>query len=188
MYVNLMQRPRFTTTVVMRTGADVGTVTAAARRVLHDLAPDVPPRFRTFAQIYAASLGARRFNLTLVGVFAGTALILAVAGIYGVMAYNVTRRRREIGVRIALGATTGDVLRNILGQGLVTIAIGVVAGVLGALALTRWLQSMLFDVTPTDPLAFAAVVAVLVGVATLACYVPARRGTRVNPVEALRQE
>ena len=188
MYVNLMQRPRFTTTVVMRTGADAGTVTAAARRVLHDLAPDVPPRFRTFAQIYAASLGARRFNLTLVGVFAGTALVLAVAGIYGVMAYNVTRRRREIGVRIALGATTGDVLRNILGQGLVTIAIGVIAGVLGALALTRWLQSMLFDVTPTDPLAFAAVVAVLVVAAALACYVPARRGTRVNPVEALRQE
>jgi predicted permease len=188
MYVNLMQRPRFTTTVVMRTGADVGTVTAAARRVLHDLAPDVPPRFRTFAQIYAASLGARRFNLTLVGAFAGTALILAVAGIYGVMAYNVTRRRREIGVRIALGATTGDVLRNILGQGLVTITFGVVAGVLGALALTRWLQSMLFDVTPTDPMAFAAVVTVLVFAATLACYVPARRGTRVNPVEALRQE
>jgi predicted permease len=188
MYVNLMQRPRFTTTVVMRTGADVGTVTAAARRVLHDLAPDVPPRFRTFAQIYAASLGARRFNLTLVGVFAGTALILAVAGIYGVMAYSVTRRRREIGVRIALGATTGDVLRNILGQGLVTIATGVAAGVLGALALTRWLQAMLFDVTPTDPMAFAAVVAVLVVAAALACYVPARRGTRVNPVEALRQE
>ncbi|HKW02936.1 MAG TPA: FtsX-like permease family protein, partial [Vicinamibacterales bacterium] len=188
MYVNLMQRPRFSTTVVLRTGADVGTVTAAARRVLHDVAPDVPPRFRTFAQIYAASLGARRFNLTLVGVFAATALILAVAGIYGVMAYNVARRRREIGVRIALGATTGDVLRNILGQGLVTITIGVVAGVLGALALTRWLQSMLFGVTPTDPVAFAAVVAVLVVVATLACYVPARRGTRINPVEALRQE
>jgi predicted permease len=188
MYVNLMQRPRFSTTVVMRTGADVGTVTAAARRVLHDAAPDVPPRFRTFAQIYAASLGARRFNLTLVGVFAATALMLAVAGIYGVMAYNVARRRREIGVRVALGATTGDVLRNILGQGLVTIAIGVVAGVLGALALTRWLQAMLFGVTPTDPAAFAAVVVVLVGVAALACYVPARRGTRVNPVEALRQE
>jgi predicted permease len=188
MYVNLMQRPRFTTTVVMRSGADVGTVTAAARKILHDLAPDVPPRFRTFAQIYAASLGARRFNLTLVGVFAGTALILAVAGIYGVMAYNVTRRRREIGVRIALGATTGDVLRNILGQGLATIAIGVAAGVLGALALTRWLQSLLFGVTPTDPLTFGGVVVVLVGVAALACYVPARRGTRVNPVEALRQE
>ena len=144
------------------------------------------PRFRTFAQIYSASLGARRFNLTLVGVFAGTALILAVAGIYGVMAYNVTRRRREIGVRIALGATAGDVLRTVLGQGLTTIAIGVVAGVAGALALTRWLQAMLFGVTPTDPIAFAAVVGVLVVVASLACFVPARRGTRVNPVEALK--
>ena len=188
MYVNLMQRPRFSTTVVLRSSADVRAVTAAARSVLHDLAPDVPPRFRTFAQIYAASLGARRFNLTLVGVFAGTALILAVAGIYGVMAYNITRRRREIGVRIALGATTGNVLRNVLGQGVVTIAIGVVAGVLGALALTRGLQSLLFGVTPTDPLTFGAVVLVLVGVASLACYVPAWRGTKINPVEALRQE
>ncbi|HZW73909.1 MAG TPA: ABC transporter permease, partial [Caldimonas sp.] len=89
MYVNLMQRPRFTTTVVMRSNADPRTITNAARGVLHDLAPEVPPRFRTFAQIYSASLGSRRFILTLVGVFAATALILAVAGIYGVMAYNV---------------------------------------------------------------------------------------------------
>ncbi len=187
-YVNLMQRPRFQTTVVMRSSADPRAVTAAARGVLHDIAPSVPPRFRTFGQIYAASLGARRFNLTLIGAFAGTALILAVAGIYGVMAYNITRRRREIGVRIALGASAFDVLRVVLGQGLVTIALGLGAGVLGALALTRGLQSLLFGVTPTDPGAFAAVVLGLGGVAALACYVPARRGTRVNPVEALRQE
>ena len=125
MYVNLVQRPRFSTTVVMRSSADPRAVTAAARGVLRDLAPDVPPRFRTFDQIYAASLGSRRFNLILVGVFAGTALILAIGGIYGVMAYNVTRRRREIGVRIALGASSRDVMRAILGQGLATIAIGV---------------------------------------------------------------
>ncbi|HUL74831.1 MAG TPA: ABC transporter permease [Vicinamibacterales bacterium] len=188
MYVDLMQRPRFTTTVVLRTGADPGGVIAAARGVLHQLAPQVPPRFRTFEQIYAASLGARRFNLTLVGVFAGTALILAVAGIYGVMAYNVSRRRREIGVRIALGATAGDVLRIVLVQGLATIGVGVVAGVLGAIGLTRGLQSLLFGVTPTDPLTFGAVVGALAFVGAIACYVPARRGTRVNPVEALRQE
>ncbi|MFI5178565.1 MAG: ABC transporter permease [Vicinamibacterales bacterium] len=188
MYVNLMQRPRFTTTVVMRSDAEPGGIIAAARAVLHELAPDVPPRFRTFAQIYAASLGARRFNLTLVGAFAATALILAVAGIYGVTTYNVSRRRREIGVRIALGATTRDVLGVVLGQGLVTIAIGVVAGVAGALGLTRGLQSLLFGVTPTDPSAFAAVVIGLAAIAALACYVPARRGTKINPVEALRQE
>jgi ABC-type antimicrobial peptide transport system permease subunit len=156
--------------------------------VLHELAPNVPPRFRTFTQIYSASLGVRRFNLTLIGVFAATALILAVAGIYGVMAYNVTRRRREIGVRIALGASAFDVLRVVLGQGLVTIGVGLAAGILGASALTRGLQSLLFGVTPTDPVAFVAVVVGLAAVATLACYVPAKRGTRVNPVEALRQE
>lgn len=188
LYVNLMQRPRFTTTVVMRSSADPRAITSAARSVLHDLAPDVPPRFRTFTQIYATTLGARRFNLTLVGAFAATALILAVAGIYGVMAYSVTRRRREIGVRIALGATPGAVMRSVLGHGLVTIAVGVVAGTLGAMALTRGLQSLLFGVTPTDPIAFGGVALLLVVVAALACYLPARRGARVNPVEALRQE
>jgi ABC-type lipoprotein release transport system permease subunit len=188
LYVDLMQRPRFQTTVVMRTSADPRAITTAARGVLHELAPNVPPRFRTFTQIYSASLGVRRFNLTLIGVFAATALILAVAGIYGVMAYNVTRRRREIGVRIALGASAFDVLRVVLGQGLVTIGVGLAAGILGAFALTRGLQSLLFGVTPTDPVAFVAVVVGLAAVATLACYVPAKRGTRVNPVEALRQE
>ena len=186
-YVNLVQRPRFSTTVVMRSSGDRPSITSAARAVLHDLAPETPPRFRTFEQIYAASLGPRRFNLTLVGVFAGTALILAVAGIYGVMAYDVTRRRREIGVRMALGASARDVMRIVLGQGLVTIAIGIAVGVVGALGLTRGVQSLLFDVTPTDPIAFATVVLGLAGVAAVACYLPARSGTRVNPVEALRE-
>ena len=176
MYLNLLQRPRFSTTVVMRSNADRQSIASAARAVLHDLAPEAPPRFRKFEQIYAASLGPRRFNLTLVGVFAGTALILAVAGIYGVMAYDVTRRRREIGVRMALGASTRDVVRIVLGQGLVTIAIGIAVGVVGALGLTRGVQSLLFDVTPTDPIAFATVVFGLAGVAAVACYLPARSG------------
>ena len=187
-YVNLMQRPRFETTVVMRTSADPRAVTAAARGVLKAVAPDVPPRFRTFTQIYAASLGARQFNLTLVSVFAATALLLAVAGIYGVMAYTVTQRRREIGVRVALGATPGQVFRIILGQGLSTTTLGVAVGVVAALGFTRTLETLLFDVKPTDPLTFAAVIALLVGVATLACYLPARRATRADPMEALRQE
>jgi predicted permease len=187
-YVNLAQRPRFETTVVIRSNADSRAITTAARNVLHDLAPDVPPRFRTFTEIYAASLGARHFNLTLVAVFAATALLLAVAGIYGVMAYNVTRRRREIGVRIALGASPHQVVTVILGQGLRTIALGIVAGVAGAWLFTRLARALLFDVTPTDPLSFGAVIVLLAAVAALACYLPARRGTRVNPVEALRQE
>jgi putative ABC transport system permease protein len=187
-YVNMMQRPRFETTVVMRSSVDPRAVTTAARNVLHDLAPDVPPRFRAFTEIYAASLGARHFNLTLVAVFAATALLLAVAGIYGVMAYNVTRRRREIGVRIALGATSRQVVSVILSQGLRTIAVGIVAGVVGAWLFTRLARTLLFDVTPTDPMSFGVVIALLAAVAALACYLPARRGTRVNPVEALRQE
>jgi putative ABC transport system permease protein len=187
-YVDLLQRPRFETTVVMRSSADPGAITTAARAVLRAVAPDVPPRFRTFAQIYAASLGARQFNLTLVAVFAATALLLAVAGIYGVMAYSVTQRRREIGVRVALGASPSQVFRIILGQGLFTTAVGVTVGVVAAVALTRTLEALLFDVKPTDPLTFAAVITLLVGVATLACYAPARRATHADPMEALRQE
>jgi putative ABC transport system permease protein len=188
LYVDLLQRPGFSTTVVMRSGGDPQAMTGAATAVLRQLAPDVPPRFRTFDEIVAASLGARHFNLTLVAVFASTALLLAVAGIYSVMAYTVTRRRREIGVRMALGASPGRVVRGIIGHGLATTAAGLATGVLAALALTRTLRSLLFDVTPTDPVAFAAVTAVLAGVAALACYAPASRASRVEPVEALRQE
>jgi len=187
-YVNLMQRPRFTTTVVMRSSGDPRAMTAAARTVLRQIAPDVPPRFRTFDQILAASLGARNFNLALVGVFAATALLLAVAGIYGVMSYSVTQRRREIGVRMALGARPGQVVMRIVRQGLVTTAAGIAAGLLAALLLTGTLRALLFEVTPTDPFTFAAVIATLSAVSALACYAPARRAARVDPVTALRQD
>ena len=188
MYVDLMQRPRSWVTVVIRADADPRGITAAARDVLRQVAPDVPPRFRTFAQIYSASLGARHFNLTLVAVFAGTALLLAIAGIYGVMTYTVTQRRKEIGVRVALGASPGQVLRIILGQGLTTTAIGVAIGIVASFGLTRTIESLLFGVTPTDPVTFASVIAMLTGVATLACYLPARRATDADPMEALRQD
>jgi len=188
MYVSLMQRPRSWVTVVMRSSTDPGAVIAASRGVLRPVAPDVAPRFRTFAQIYSASLGARHFNLTLVAAFAGTALLLAVAGIYGVMTYNVTQRRKEIGVRVALGASPGQVFRIILGQGLATPAIGVAIGIIAAIGLTRTIESLLFGVTPTDPIAFTGVVALLLMVATLACYLPARRATETDPIEALRQD
>jgi predicted permease len=187
-YVSLLQRPRFAVTVVLRSQADGVPIVAAARAVLRDLAPEVPPRFRTFEQIYSAALGSRYFNLSLLGAFAASALALAVGGIYGVMAYSVTRRRREIGVRVALGATPGHVRRMVLGQGLATTAAGVACGLAGAAALTRTMEGLLFDVTPTDPLTFALVVALLGAAALLACYVPARRATRADPVEAMRAE
>jgi putative ABC transport system permease protein len=187
-YVDLFQRPHPAMTITMLTDADTQMVTSAARGVLHDLNPEIPPKFRTFAQVYSASLGSRRFNLILIAFFGAVALLLAVAGVFGVMAYSVSRRTREIGVRVALGASYHDVVAMIVRQGLRTVLIGVVIGLAGSLALTRTLRSLLFGVTSTDPLTFAAVIVLLVAVALLACYIPARRATKVDPVVALRSE
>jgi putative ABC transport system permease protein len=114
--------------------------------------------------------------------------LLATSGVFGVMAYSVSRRTREIGVRVALGAATGDVMRMIVGQGLRTICIGVAIGITSALALTRTMKSLLFGITATDPLTFAGVTLLLVGSALLACYIPARRATQVDAMVALRHE
>ena len=187
-YVNLFQRPRAAISLTMLSDADTRLVASAARGILQDLNPEIPARFRTLSQVYSASLGSRRFNVILIGFFGITALLLATTGVFGVMAYSVSRRTREIGVRVALGAATGDVLRMILGQGLRTIFIGVAIGITGALALTRTVESLLFGVTATDPLTFGGVTLLLVGAALLACYIPARRATKVDPMVALRYE
>src|SRR5206468_9788917 len=187
-YVNLFQRPRAAITLTMLSDVDTQSVASGARGILQELNPEIPPRFRTFSQIYSASLGSRRFNVILIGFFGITALLLATAGVFGVMAYSVSRRTREIGVRVALGAGSRDVLRMILGQGLRTIFIGVAMGLAGSLALTRTVESLLFGVTATDPLTFGGVILLLVAAALLACYIPARRATRVDPMVALRYE
>src|SRR6266849_411761 len=187
-YVNLFQRPRAAITLTMLSDADTRLVTTAARGIVQDLNPEVPARVQTLSQVYSASLGSRRFNVILIGFFGIVALLLATAGVFGVMAYSVSRRKREIGVRVALGAGSGDVLRMILGQGLRTIFIGVAIGIAGSLALTRTVESLLFGVTATDPLTFGGVTLLLVGAALLACFIPTRRATKVDPMVALRYE
>jgi putative ABC transport system permease protein len=122
------------------------------------------------------------------GLFACLALVLAVTGVYGVTAFSVAQRTREIGVRMALGAQAADVFRLVLAQSLKVIASGVIIGLIGALALTRLMTSLLFGVSPSDPVTFAAISLLLVGVALLACWIPARRATKVDPMVALRSE
>jgi predicted permease len=187
-YVNLFQRPRAVMTVTMLNDSDTRSVSSAARGILQDLNPEIPTRFRTFQQVYSASLGSRKFNVILIGFFGITALLLATAGVFGLTAYSVSRRTREFGVRVALGATSGDVLRMVLGQGMRTILIGVAIGIVGSFALTKTVSSLLFGVTATDPITFGGVTLLLVAVALLACYIPARRATKVDPVVALRSE
>jgi putative ABC transport system permease protein len=189
-YVNYRQRLRGGRdfTVVMRSATPPGVLLAEARRLVSELRPNVAPRFETFQDVFSASLETRRFNLTLVGVFAGTALVLAAIGIYGVISYWVARRTREIGVRMALGAVPRNVLRLVLGRAGVTVFAGVVVGLVGAFALTRTMQSLLFGVTATDPATFAGVALLLGAVALLATYIPARRATKVDPMVALRYE
>src|SRR5271170_1389377 len=187
-YVNLFQRPRAAITLTMLSDADTASVSSAARGILQGLDPEIPVKFQTFSQVYSASLGSRRFNVILIGFFGLVALLLATAGVFGVMAYAVNRRTHEIGVRVALGAGSGDVLRMVIAEGMRAILIGVGIGIVGALVLTRTVQSLLFGVTSTDPLTFGAVTLLLVGTALLACLVPARRATRVDPMVALRHE
>ena len=187
-YVNLLQRPRSVFAVVMHVAHDSPSIMSDARAVLRAEAPEAPPRFRSFTQLYAAVLGSRRFNLILVGFFAVTALLLAVAGAYGVAAYGVAQRTREIGVRMALGAKSREVVGLILREEAKTALAGVVIGVLCALALTRAIQALLFGVRASDPVTLVAVAVLLASVTGLACFVPARRATRIDPLVALREE
>jgi putative ABC transport system permease protein len=139
-------------------------------------------------QIVANSVWQPRFNLIVIGLFAGLALALAAVGIYGVIAYAVKQRTQEIGIRMALGAHQGDVLRLVIGQGMKLALAGVAIGLCGALALARVLAKLLFQVKPTDPLTLLCVVLVLTAVSFLACYLPARRASRIDPMVALRHE
>lgn len=187
-YVDLLQRPRGAMTITMLSDGDTQSITAAARSIVEGINPEIAPRFRTLKQVYSASLGAREFNAILMGLFGVAALLLAMVGVYGVISYGVSQRTSEIGVRLALGAQRGDVLRMVMREGAGLALVGIAAGICGAFWLTKVLQSLLFEVTPIDPATFFAVAILLAAVALLACYVPARRAMRVDPMVALRHE
>lgn len=189
-YVSYRQRPNATHSFsfVLRTPAEPSSIVAAARRTIRELDAAVPVRFTTFTNVVASSRNIRRFNLMLVTIFSGAALLLAIVGIYGVLAYSVARRTRELGVRIALGASSSNVLGLVLRQAVITATVGVVVGGVAAYALTRLMRSMVFGVSTSDPLTYSAVAALLLLVALLAAYIPARRATRIDPMIALRTE
>jgi putative ABC transport system permease protein len=189
-YVNYRQRSRSAEQfdIVMRTDADPEMIYPAARRVLAQLDPSVPATLSSFTQVFSQSLNNRRFNLLLVGVFALAALLLAMAGVFGVLAYSVAQRTREIGVRIALGATPVAILKMVLWQGLFTVVIGMAIGLATSFLLTRTMRSLLFEISPNDPVTIGAIALLVIVVAAVASYIPARRATRVDPMVALRYE
>jgi putative ABC transport system permease protein len=145
-------------------------------------------KIRTVESLIERSVADRKFLLALMTVFAGLALALTIIGLYGVISYLVNQRRQEIGIRMALGAQTGDILRMILKQGMTIVATGVAIGLFAAWLLTRLISNLLYQVSATDPLTFAAIGLLLIAVAFLACYLPARRATKVDPLMALRYE
>jgi putative ABC transport system permease protein len=172
--------------VVIQSGADPASIVGPARRALRELAPSMPPRFRTIEEVIAGSIAQRRFTLALLAAFGTTALLLATMGVYSVVAYLVAQREHEIGIRVALGAQRGDVLGLVVRHGAVLTLVGIGIGVGAALWLTRLLTGLLYGVTPTDPVSFVVVIGLLLGVALAASYLPARRATRVDPMSVLR--
>jgi putative ABC transport system permease protein len=177
------------TMLVVRASVDRTALAANVRGEVAKLDPELPlSKVSTIQQAMDRSLVTTRLTNSLLAGFAATALLLALTGIYGVMSLNVANRRNEFGIRLALGAQTANVLRMILGQGLRLAIAGVVVGLLGAFALTRLLKGLLFGISASDPLTFAVIALVLIGVALLACWIPARRATKVDPLVALRYE
>jgi putative ABC transport system permease protein len=189
MYIPDRQRPERQMNLVIRAAADPASLAAAVRGAVAALDPDQPVAdIKPMSRLLADSVAKPRFNYLLLTVFAAVALALTITGVYGVMSYAVAQRTREMGVRLALGARGRDVLRLAILQGMRPVIVGVALGLAGAFALTRVMANLLFGVSATDPAIFAGVAALLAMVALLACYLPARRATKVDPVVALRHE
>jgi putative ABC transport system permease protein len=175
--------------VLARTDGDPAQLAGIVRQAVREIDPGLPvSRMRPLSEVVSESMAQRRFSMLLLGLFALIALFLASVGLYGVVAYTVGQRTQEIGVRMAIGARASDVMRMVLGGGMKLAAAGVAIGIAAALALSRLVASMLYEVTPFDPASYAATILVLLAVSAMACYLPARRAMRVDPLVALRQE
>ena len=187
-YLSYLQEPSTVLAVMMRTSVDPLQLGAAARQEISQIDKELPVTITTMDQIFSNSVSGQRFNALLLGIFASLALILASIGVFGVINYSVAQRTHEIGIRLALGAQRGDVFKLIVGHGLILALAGVTIGAIGAITLTRLMAGLLFGVSPTDITTFVSVSFIVIVVATFACYLPARRATKVDPLVALRYE
>ena len=173
----------------LRTRGEPAALASGVRGTIQSIDPSLPiTAMQTMEQVVETSIAPQRFNTVLLGSFATVALLLAALGIAGVLSTSVSRRTQELGVRMALGAQRNDLLRMVVRQGMTLVVLGLTIGLVGALFLARWISSLLFGIEPRDPLTFAGVAAVLTAVAFVACYIPARRTTRIDPIVALRCE
>lgn len=188
-YFSVLQNPWNAMSLVVRTTGEPASMAGAVRQIVVEVDRTVPvSQVRTMDHIVSQSVSQPRFNLFLVGLFSTLALLLSAAGIYGVTAYTVAQRTHELGIRLALGAQLGDVLRMVMWQGMSVIGIGIVVGLGAAFGLLRLMKSLLFGVSESDPVTLVTITGVLGVVALVACYIPARRATKVDPLEALRYE
>src|SRR6185436_18461953 len=188
-FIPAPQMPFNQMTLIVRTGNDPHSLITAVQNEVHAMDQEVPVfSIKTMDEYISATVATPRFNATLLVIFAAVALVLTIVGLYGVMSYSVAQRTNEIGIRLALGAQSRDVLLMVVKHGSKLILIGLAIGLGLAFAFTRWIESLLFGVKTKDPFTFAAVAVVLALVALLACYVPALRATKVDPIDALRRE
>jgi putative ABC transport system permease protein len=188
-YFPYSQRSQQSVYLTVRTTSDPLSLVAAVRSAVSSVDSDQPLyNIKTMDEVLSNSMAPQRFSTWMLGIFAAIAMVLAATGIYGVMSYSVSQRTHEIGIRMALGASRGDVLKMVTGRGMVLTSIGVVIGLGAAFGVTQWMSSLLFGVTATDVVTFVSIPLILVIVALVACFIPARRATKIDPIQALRYE